>query len=313
MRFGVRVPRELALPIAGIALGLVVAGFGLFHRTPHALNIVPPGYVALVNQKGILTSDFIAQTMTEIGKPFEQTNAAERERVLHNMIDEELLVQRGLVLDLPETTVEVREAMAAGVNAQVAAPLLAQEPTDAELRAYYDAHRSKYTAEGSMSVRNLVLHVGGYQNADQSTAQAQTDASEAVYQLRAGASVDYILEHFGFVDIHREADIEPDFAAKLHLGDSLYAVAATLADGEISDPLIESDGVHVLLMERRHPPGVVDFTAVRNDVYTDYRQMLTRQTTQENLRLLRRQAQILVAPGTAGAGAAPQPDAQAQP
>ena len=317
MGFGLRLPRNLALPLAGIALGVLVAGFGLFRRTPHALNVVPPGYVALVNQKGILTSDFIAQTTTEIGKPFEQTNAAERERVLHNMIDEELLVQRGLVLDLPETTVEVREAMGAGVNAQVAAPLLAQEPTDAELRTYYDTHRAKYTAEGSMSVRNLVLRVGGYQNADQSTAQAQTDAAEAVYQLRAGASVDYILEHFGFVDVHREADIEPDFAAKLHLGDSLYTVAATLAEGEISDPQIASDGVHVLLMERRHPPGVVDFTAVRNDVYTDYRQMLTRQATQENLRLLRRQAQILIAPvrpdGSPQPDTAPQPDTPMRP
>ena len=41
-----------------------------------------------------------------------------------------------------------------------------------------------------MSLRDLVLHVGGYQNADQSTAQAETDAAEAVYQLRSGVAVE---------------------------------------------------------------------------------------------------------------------------
>ena len=45
------------------------------------------------------------------------------------MINKELLVQRALVLDLPETTNEVRTNMAVGVNSQVAAPVLAYEPT----------------------------------------------------------------------------------------------------------------------------------------------------------------------------------------
>ena len=293
-----RPPRSALLPVAGILIGLLCAGMGLFHRTPREASKVPPGYVALVNQKGILMSDLIAQATTQFGKPFEEVTPAERARVLRDMIDEELLVQRAAVLDLPETTTEVRDAMTGGVNAQVAAPILAIEPTDEQLRAYYDAHRAKYTADGSMTVRDLVLHVGGYENADQTAAQGRIDATEAVYQLRSGASLDYVMEHFGLVDSGKmQNGTEPDFAAKLHLGDTLYAAAATLSEGEISDPVSDQDGLHVLVMERRRLPATADFTSARNAVYADYREDMSKAAQRENVKILRSQAQIILRPG----------------
>jgi hypothetical protein len=291
-------PPALLLPALGVAVGLLTAGVALLHRPPGPLSTVPPGYVALVNQKGILTSDFIAQTAMEAEKPFAETTPAERRKVLHEMIDEELMVQRALLLDLPETTTEVRNVMVEGVRAQVTAPLLATPPTDAELHRFYDAHRASYTKGGTMLVRDLVLHIGGYQNADQSLSQAQSDANEAVYQLRSGSSADYVMEHFGFIDSPRSSSTEQlEFAAKLLLGAKLYAVATTLGDGDISDPITDADGVHVLIMQQRQPPILADFSAVRAQVYEDYRRAQSERATQENLAMLRSQAQILLAAG----------------
>jgi hypothetical protein len=290
--------RTLLLPVLAIVLGLLVAGLGLFRPAPRQLLVVPAGYVALVNQKGILFSDFITQTQVESSKPFSESTPTERSRVLREMIDEELLVQRAVVLDLPETTNEVRSSMVSAVNAQVAAPVLAYVPTDAELRAFYDRSRQSYTTPGSMTVHDLVLHVGGYQNADQSPTQAQADAAEAVYQLRAGASLDHVMEHFGLADSGRmDNNDQPDFAVKLHLGDKLYQVASMLRDGEISDPVLEADGVHILVMVHHDFPKVAEFNAVRDRVYLDLRSAETSRATQENLNLLRGQAQILLAPG----------------
>jgi PPIC-type PPIASE domain len=293
-----RPQRTLYLPALAVVAGLLVAGVGLFRAAPRALTAVPPGYVALVNQKGILFSDFRAQVEMETGKTFADATAQERSRILREMINEELLVQRAVVLDLPETTNEVRTNMAIGVNTQVAAPLLAYEPTDAELRAFYDKSRQNYTSPGAMTLQDLVLHVGGYQNANQTLTQARADATEAVYQLRAGASVDYVMEHFGFARSGRAAEGEElDFAVKLHLGDKLYQVATTLHDGEISDPVSDFDGVHILIMQRHQFPKVADFSAVRDRVYLDYRTAASNHATEENLSLLRRQANILLAPG----------------
>lgn len=290
--------RALWLPGAAIGAGLVLAGVGLFRAAPVPLAGVPPGYVALVNQKGLLQSDFIAQTQLETSKMFADTTPAERSKVLREMINEELLVQRALVLDLPETTNEVRGSMVSAVNAQVAAPVLAYVPADAELRAYYDKYRQNYTGTGSMMVHDLVLHVGGFENADQSPAQALADATEAVYQLRAGASLSYVMEHFGFANSGRMDDTDQlDFAAKLHLGEKLYKVASPMRDGEVSEPIQDADGVHILVMVRHEFPKVVDFSAVRDRVYLDFRSAASSRATQENLDLLRSQAQILLAPG----------------
>jgi len=293
-----RPQRRVALPLAGMAVGLLVAGAGLFHRPAVKLSVVPAGYVALVNQKGILLSDFITQAAAETGEDFAATTPAERSRVLREMIDEELQVQRALVLDLPETTTEVRGTMVSAVESQVAAPLLAIPPTDAQLRAFYESRRAKYTSGGSMLVHDLILRIGGYQNADQSTAQAEADASEAVYQLRAGASLDYVKEHFGLADSGRMDNTEQlDFAAKIHLGDRLYAVAQTLGDGEVSEPQVEADGVHILVMDKRLLPKVADFSTLRQQVYNEERLAVIQRAAQENVNYLRSQAEIIVAPG----------------
>ena len=97
-----RPDRAIVLPGLAALAGVVIAGVALLRAPPATVSVVPPGYVALVNQKGILQSDFITQTATETSKEFEQTSPAERRTVLREMIDEELLVQRGLALDLPE-------------------------------------------------------------------------------------------------------------------------------------------------------------------------------------------------------------------
>jgi len=293
-----RPQRTLLLPALATVCGLVLAAFGLFRHAPRPLLVVPPGYVALVNQKGILLNDFRAQVELETTKPYTEATPAERAKVLRDMINEELLVQRAVVLDLPETANEVRANMAVGVNSQVAAPVLAYRPTDAELRAFYDKSRDKYTQPGSMTLADLVLRVGGYENANQTTAQAQVDATEAVYQLRSGASIDHVMEHFGFAPSGRAAQGEElDFAAKLHLGDKLYAVAAQMRDGEISDPVLDGNEVHILVMARRQFPKVADFSAVRDKVYTDFRNAASARATAENLSQLRSQASILLAPG----------------
>jgi PPIC-type PPIASE domain len=293
---GRRPRRALLLPACGALLGLGLAGVVVLRPMPQSVA-VPPGYIALVNQKGILTSDFVAQTAAVAGKPYAQTTATERSKTLQNMIDEELLVQRGMALDLPETTIEVRDVMTAAVNAQIDAASKGESPSDADLKSFYELHRVDYSMPGSMSVRDLVLHVGGYLNADQSTAQAETDAAEAVYQLRSGASVDRVMQHFGLTDSGRsERGEELDFAAKLHLGLKLFQVANALSDGEISEPVLDTDGVHILIMARRRPPQVTDFDSVRPKIYSDYAEATAKRAEQEGLKILRKGAQILVAP-----------------
>ena len=289
--------RPVVLGLVAATIGLVAAGAGLLHPAHRDLAQVPPGDVALVNQEPVLMSDYISETEQAYGVPFAQTTPAERATVLHRMIDQELMVQRSLALDLPEQDTDVRTALSDGVTALVTAPVLSDHPSDDQLRAFYAAHRANYATQGSMQLTDLVLHIGGFENADQSLDQAMADAAQAVYELRSGAGVDFVKQHFAFADTGKVNSEEPDFAARLHLGPKLYAAADKMSDGDVSEPVQDTDGVHVLVMQHRQPPVFTDYDGVRNNVYTDYVAAQKAQAKQENLKFLRRGAQILVAPG----------------
>ena len=289
--------RPIALALAAAAAGLIAAMIGLLHPVHRDLTSVPPGDVALVNQEPILMSDFISQTEQTTSKPFAETTRAERADVLKSMINEELLVQRSLALDMPEQDVDLRSALVDSLNSQLKSGVDAQAPSDDELRAYFNANRSKYISAGSMTLTDLVLHVGGFENTDQSVDQALADAKQAVYELRSGAAVDYVRQHFGLMDSGKVSGLEPDFAAKIHLGPTLYAVAEQMRDGEISEPVAASDGVHILVMEHRQMPVVFDFDSVRNNVFNDFQAAKTAKATEDQLKFLRSSAQVLIAPG----------------
>ena len=290
--------RSLTLPGIAMALGLIFAVVGMFRPVSPPLQTVPPGYAALVNGQGILMSDFIDEVQTELQVPFEEATPAQRAKVLRGMIDQELLVQRAMVLNFPETATEVRTAMADAVSAQAAAPALSEQPTGAALQAYYLDHRASYRSTGSMQLRDLVLRVGGYLNTDQTFSQADADAIEAAYQLRSGAPLESVMERFGMMDsglIGRGAWF--DFAAKLHLGERLYGIASQLSTGQVSEPVVMPDGVHLIVMLNRQSPTVEDFPHARAQVYADYHQWLITQADWANLKTLRGQAHILIAKG----------------
>jgi hypothetical protein len=295
---GMRPLRTIVFPTVGATVGLIAAGFGLFKLAPAPVVTVPPGYAALVNQRPILMNDFITQLEAETGVPFAQATSEQRRQVLREMIDEELLVQRSLALDMPELSEEARSALVDSVNTQVAAPFLAQQPNDEDLRTFYRAHLSDFATGGTMQVHDIVLHVGGFENIHQSIGQAEADAEEAVYQLRSGAALDYVMQHFGFVDSGRmNSEVQSDSIAELRLGAELFKTAAALGDGQMSEPVVQPDGVHVLVMERRRPPRYTEFETARNNVYAAYRKEQLSGVRQENLRFLRGNARILVAPG----------------
>jgi hypothetical protein len=149
--------RSITFFSLGAAIGLAIAGFGLLTAKGTSTHAVPPENVALVNQRPILRTDFIAQTEAELGKPFGEATVAERLKVLDEMIREELFVQRGLELDFPGTDPDTRTALVAAVEQQVVADVTTHQPADAELQKYFEDNRANYATEGTMALHNLVL------------------------------------------------------------------------------------------------------------------------------------------------------------
>ena len=271
-------------------IGLGIAGFGLFTAKGTATHVVPPENVALVNQRPILRTDFIAQAETELGKTFAETTTAERLKVLDEMIREELFVQRGLELDFPGTDPDTRTALVAAVEQQVVADVTTHQPTDAELQKYFDDNRGGYSTEGTMVLHNLVLPKA-------SGPDAAATAKKAADALRAGTPVAEVTKTYGLHELVPEHSSPEQFyfAQQIHLGHDLYEQVVKLNDGEVSEPVAAQDGVHIVQMVKNTRPLPLTFERVRSQVLNDFIMSEKRRLEDADLRYLRDKADILIA------------------
>ena len=286
--------RSLALLAFGALVGLALAGYALFTAPGTTTDVVPQGAIALVNHRQILLSDFRSQLQNLYGVALEKASVAQRKEVLESMISEELLVQRGLEIDLPATDPSVREALVSGVELTGAADIEARKPAEAELRAWFVAHRDKYTSNGSMLLRNLVMPVDHGLSAE----QASKVAEGAARALRKGMTSREAIAGFGLKDAGSSgAQEQLDIAIARALGDDLFAVAKRLAAGEVSEPVAMPDGIHVLVMEKRRPEVPLEFDAVRERVASDLKHDAVDRAHVEYVRFLRGKAEVRLTPG----------------
>jgi parvulin-like peptidyl-prolyl isomerase len=258
--------RSVTLASIGAVIGLVMAGFALFTARGTSTLIVPSEDIALVNQQPIVRSDYQALLRTLYDVPENQATPEQRQRVLDDMIQEELLVQRGLELDVATFDPDVRSAMVSAVEQSVAADAVSRQPKEVDLRAFHDAHQGRYANEGVMTLQDLVF-----------------PSTEAAIKGTNG-------HDSGKVD-----GAEFYFAAKIHLGDRLFEIAQRLPSGGVSAPVALPDGVHVLHMIENRAPVARDFEMARAQVLNDYTQEAIKRLQDRQAQFLRKRANILVA------------------
>jgi parvulin-like peptidyl-prolyl isomerase len=277
---GVR--RTLLMATGGAVVGLAIAGVGLFTAKGTSTLMVPPEDVALVNQQPISRIDYIALLQTTYSTDLANATAAQKQRVLNDMIEEELLVQRGKELDVAAVDPQVRTAIVAAVEEQAAMTAFTADPDEQKLRVYFEVHREAYSTEGVISLHDLVF-------ADTAT------AGEAVAALRSGQPIASVLQTFSGSDTDKVKGEDFYFAAEIHLGDVLFAAAKRLPSGAVSDPVATGEGVHVLAVVKNAPPVPLSFDAIRARVADDYRRSAAARLEATNRDFLRKRANVLIA------------------
>lgn len=289
--------RSFILLALGAVIGLVIAGYGLFTAAGTATRTVPPEYVALVNQRPIYRSDYLAQLKAVYQVSLAEATPEQKQKTLDDMVDEELLVQRGLEADLPSYDPDVRNALVNGVELQLYASVMARQPSEDELQTYYQQHRADYSSLGMFQLRDLVMNY-----VDKETdAERELRAQSAIAALRSGQPIDKVLEQYKLRDSLRLQQAgKPDlsdifeFAAEANLPAPVFAAAMKLEPNSVSEPIVVRDeGIHIVVMGKRRQAKALDFSAVRSRVWTDIKNAEQKKVRDSTLAYLRGKSEIL--------------------
>lgn len=265
----------------GAALGLGLAVAGAFAVPSAGLS---DHVVARVNG-----TDISRRQLDRTADP-QVTPQAQRRQALELLIDQELLIQRGVSLGLVGSDRTVRKALAMAMIDRTVAQVLAHEPDEDVLRAFYATHSAVFSLPARLRVQQI-------------TFPAADRAQTAAAALRDGMSFAEARRRFGQPAGGPLPDsLLPAHVLHRYLGPSLTRVALSLTAGQVSAPLASPLGYHILRVAERQAERVRPYPEVRAQVRAEYYRRERDRALERVLDRLRRRATLVLAAD------APQPD-----
>lgn len=270
-------PADLRWLLAGAALGLVAAGFGLLQRSDTS-DVLPENSIARVNEQLIERGTFERALQRLAAERGGTTNEQDAAWLLQRLIDEELLIQRGLELGMAASDSEVRNAIVNSLVASVTAESDAMSVSDEELQRYLEGNANKYSFTATIAV-------AAWQS------DAESDAQRFVTALRENGALPTSEKLRPIVDLP-EGLMSIEILGG-YLGPGIAAAAADMPIGGTA--IFARRGrwlvVHVL---QKETSAVTDLSTVRNRVLLDYRRSLADTALEDYLDGLKSQSEITV-------------------
>jgi parvulin-like peptidyl-prolyl isomerase len=285
--------RALWLLAIGAGAGLLLAAVGLLLPGGEAGEaVLPPTAVALVNGKPVRRADFerlIAGVASDSRNPIDDEM---REHVLNRMIEEELLVQRGLELGLAQVDRRVRGDLTASLIQSVVSSAEDREPEPGELRGFYAENSEFFTLPGRLRVRQVFFRAGPVADEDEVRSRAESAREE----LLAGRDFETVRRELGDREISLVPDgLLPPTKLREYVGPTALKAAQALEPGELSPVVRSGVGFHILQLVDVQRARTPDFEEVESQVRSEWR----RRTGDDALRLyldeLRASSDVVVA------------------
>ena len=285
--------RGSVLLAIGAGAGVALAATGLVASSVTRGRGLPPGAVARVNG-ALVRGDDYARSLDALERDRRAgREPADRRLVLGRLIDEELLVQRGLELGLARQDARVRRDLTAAVIDAVVTEHEEDRPPDAELEAFYRRERDFFARPGRLRVRQLWCRADTAADAPSAEARARAAAAS----LRAGEDFAGVRARLGDPEIAPLPDALLSPAKLLdHLGPTALRAALELEAGAVSDPVRSATGYHVLQVIEREAEWVPPREEVADEVVAEYRRRRGERALRAYLDGLRARAEVEIAP-----------------
>jgi hypothetical protein len=266
--------RDMRWLVAGALAGLLAAGFGILRQADSG-NELPANALARINDQ-IITRDHYDRAVARLGAS--SGSDEDSAWVLQRLVDDELLVQRGLELGMAQSDTAVRNAIIESLIASITAEADAASPSDEELGQHLAANAARFSFVASLA---LVA----WQTDDEAVAQTFVSALRSDGSSNTSAVIDAIPG--------LPSGLTPVEQLREFLGPGITAAAADMPPG--SSAVFARRGRWLVVQVLEKESGVItDLDKVRNRVLLDYRRSLADQTLRDYLDDLRRRADVNV-------------------
>lgn len=275
----------------GAALGIATAGHGILRSGDAAA--LPDGAIASVNGTPI-SADTHARLVEGVESDTREAASPEmRARILDRLIEEELLVQRGLDLGLAESDRRVRADIVQAMIRAAIAEAESEAPTERELAAFYAEHRELFTTPGRVRIAQVFVRVKDA--ADDARARAQ--AERARERLAAGESLAAVRVALGDAELSPVPDaLLPPAKLREYVGPSVLRAALETEVGATSAPIRSGAGYHVLAPLEREPASTPPLAEIRDQVQAEWTRRAGERALRRYLDELRDAADVRLAP-----------------
>jgi hypothetical protein len=220
------------------------------------------------------------------------TRDEERRRVLDRMIEEELLVQRGLELGLARFDRRVRADLVAAVIDSVVAEAEDREPTQVELREFYAEQSDFFARPGRQRVRQIFFRSSEGEDG------AEARAAEARRRLDMGEPFAEVSRALGDPEIVVVPDaLLPAAKLRQYIGPSALRATSQLGVGGVSEPVRSGGGIRLIELVAREPEHSPAFEQVEPQVRAEWRRRSGDRALRAYLDELRDRARVDISDG----------------
>jgi len=281
-------PRAVVWLALGAAAGLACAAIGLL-RSGESAGGLPANAAASVNGTVIRLEEYDRAALALAADRRDPIGPEQRRHVLDRLLDEELLVQRGLELGLARHDRRVRGDIVSAVIELVVSQADDEAPTDAEVRAFYDENRDYFAHTERLRVAQVLVRGVPLRSED----DAKSRADDVARRLRAGEAFERVDEALGDPQVAPvPRDLLPIAKLREYLGPTAARAAQALDVGAVSDPQRSATGYHVLQVQDRAPGFAPPLAEVEQEVRAELRRRASERALRAYLDDLRERADV---------------------
>ncbi|MFQ5478594.1 MAG: peptidyl-prolyl cis-trans isomerase [Candidatus Binatia bacterium] len=275
----------VALLVVGALAGVAMAAVDLASYGSGAS--LPEGVVARVNHVDIGLGEYQKLLDSLVSNRRGPLTDSDRGYVLERMLEEELLVQRGVELGYLRFNSTVRGALVEAVAGSVLAESATDVTDEGDLRRFFEENSWFFAVPTRLRVRTM------YFAAADDPGGAKTRAGRAREALISGTDFEVVKKQLADPNIAEvpEALLSPK-TLREYAGPTLLERALRLAEGEVSQAVETAGGVYLVQVVAREDPIEPDFEQLRDEVEQELRRRKEDQVFRDYLEWLKQRADI---------------------